>query len=590
MKTPLLKAISLVILLVVVFSGSPAMGRTRYVDSDAPFGGDGLTWATAYRDIQSAVNSASGIWQTCMAFTDSIYVKSGTYSLTSTITVNKGVNIYGGFPNNMSEPDFSNRDPETFLTIVTGNDTVRCFNLTYLCKLDGFVIEHGNAGTGSAIFVEDVDPYDCTTLWVTVRIRNCLIRDNTGTALYDDGSDVEISDCTFTGNVDTSGGAIYHQGSSPLIERCIFTDNQATATGSLGGGAIGGWGGNPVTGQVTRINNCLFYDNHSESRGGAIAYHQVYPRIKYCTFANNTAVNAGGAYHANLSDAPRIWNCICWGNSPDQLDLLDSAGQSVRYCDIQGGYTGPDGSHNINDNPDFVGGDDYHLQRVSPCVDTASNYYGITDDLDGQDRPLDGNGDDVAVCDMGAYEYSFVDLIIEGIETRPYKPAPGESIEIDVTITNQGTADAGRFYVDWYANENTPPGPRNTGAEYEYVSGLPGGDTAIVMLNHSDYTLPGAYNMYAQIDTDEQIDESNETNNVFGPQVINVNTCRADINEDGKVDMLDVVILNAAWLSSEGSGNWNRECDLTEPGDGHVDTDDLNIAGRDWLCREIDPE
>jgi len=305
-----------------------------------------------------------------------------------------------------------------------------------------------------------------------------------------------------------------------------------------------------------------------------------------CTFANNTAVNAGGAYHANISDAPRIWNCICWGNSPDQLDLLGSAGQEVRYCDIQGGYTGPSGSNNIDDNPDFIGGGDYRLRSVSPCIDTGSNNYGITDDLDGQDRPLDGDGDNVAVCDMGAYEYSFVDLIIESIETRPYKPAPGQSVDVDITITNQGIGDADNFYLDWYADESTPPGPGDIGDVYQSVSALAAEDTTIITLSYGGYPSAGAYQMYAQIDTDDNVAESNEANNIFGPQVINVNTCRADINEDGRVNLFDFACLSEAWLSSEGGANWDRECDLTEPGDGNVNIDDLRITAADWLCSE----
>ena len=586
MITRLLKTTALVTFSFVVLSTSPALADIWYVDSDAPAGGDGTTWATAYRDIQTAVNSASGFWQTCTGPTDTIRVKSGTYSLTSTITVNKVVNIYGGFPNGMSDPGFSDRDPETYQTIVNGNDTVRCFDLGDFCTLDGFVIEHGNASVGSAVYVYDVDPYACTFLWITVKVRNCLIRNNTGAALYDDGSDVEVSDCTFSGNSDTTGGAIYQQGSSPLIERCIFTDNQATAPGSLGGGAIAGWSGNAVTGQVTRINNCLFYNNYTASKGGAIAYHMVYPRIKNCTFVNNTAVNAGGAYHANVSDAPRIWNSICWGNSPDQLDLLDQTGQEVRYCDIQGGYSGPNGSHNINDNPDFVSGTNYHLQSGSPCIDTASNNYNITDDLDSQDRPLDGDGDDIAVCDMGAYEYSFVDLIIDGIETAPYKPAPSQVVEVYITFTNQGTADAGAFWVDWYAHRTTPPVPGTFGNEYASVSALAAGDSDVVHLTYNGYSLSGVYQMYAQIDGDGLVAESNENNNVFGPQPINVNTCRADINEDDRVDLLDAARLTAAWLSSDGNGNWDRECDLTEPGDGSVDNEDLRVLSDDWLCTE----
>ena len=76
--------------------------------------------------------------------------------------------------------------------------------------------------------------------------------------------------------------------------------------------------------------------------------------------------------------------------------------REVRYCDVQGGFAGLGASHIINDNPDFVGASDYHLQGVSPCIDTGSNNYGITDDLEGRTRPLDGDGDSVATCDNGS--------------------------------------------------------------------------------------------------------------------------------------------------------------------------------------------
>ncbi len=587
MKTTPIKPLFIAVLSLLMLSISTVTGATWYVDSDAPLGGDGTSWATAYRSIQTAVNSASGIWMTCMAPNDSIYVKSGTYSLSSTITVGKVVNIYGGFPNGMSNPSFSDRNPALYQTIVTGNDTVRCFELTNKCKLDGFVIEHGLATSGSAVDV-DATPYDCTTFWVTAKIRNCVIRNNTGTALYDDRSDVEVSDCTFSNNSDTTGGAIYHNYSSPLIERCIFNNNEATAPASLGGGAIAGFGGNGTTGQVTRINNCLFYDNYAQSRGGAISYHDVYPRIKNCTFANNDTdgvLGSGGAYHANNADAPRLWNCIFWGNTPDQLDLQENTGQEVRYCDVQGGFTGLGASHIINDNPDFVGTGDYHLQGVSPCIDTGSNNYGITDDLDGRTRPLDGNGDDVAVCDMGAYEYVYADLIIEAIETHPYKPAPGQSVDVDVTITNQGTNDTSSFWLDWYADKTSPPGISEVGDVYQNVS-LAAGQTTVITLNYSGYSSAGAYQMYAQIDTEDQIDESDETNNVFGPQTINVNNCRADINEDNDVNLLDFARFGMAWLSTPVTGSWDRECDLSEPGDDNIDTDDLQILSADWLCSE----
>ena len=45
----------------------------------------------------------------------------------------------------------------------------------------------------------------------------------------------------------------------------------------------------------------------------------------------------------------------------------------------------------------------------SPCIDAGTNEpaSGLpADDLDGNPRPLDGDGDTVAIADMGAYEFN----------------------------------------------------------------------------------------------------------------------------------------------------------------------------------------
>jgi hypothetical protein len=59
---------------------------------------------------------------------------------------------------------------------------------------------------------------------------------------------------------------------------------------------------------------------------------------------------------------------------------------------------------------DAVNGD-LRLQTGSPCIDVGSNAVvpaGMTTDLAGELRTMDGNCDSNAVVDMGAYEYYLV--------------------------------------------------------------------------------------------------------------------------------------------------------------------------------------
>jgi len=397
----------------------PAYAATIwYVDASAPAGGDGTSWATAYRDIQSAINSASGIWIICTSPPSQVWVKAGTYNLNAQIIVNKVVAIYGGFDG--TETTLSQRDWQNNTTIINGNKSVRCFEVSTFCEINGLAIENGSASSGAGIYI-DADPVFCSfgNYYLSPRIRNCTIRYNTastaGGGIYVIDSDPVIENCTFYGNSGGSGGAIYHISASPAIEKCIFHDNESTLPGSLGGGAIGGYSRDYPTGALVTITNCLFCDNHSESWGGAISYNEVYPTITNCTFSLNSADITGGAFHGNMySEAPKIHNSICWQDTPDELDIVTASGYlDVSYCDVQGGWTGP-GSHNIDANPDFVGLGNYHLLFGSPCIDSASNGYGPDDDLEGISRPRDGDGDTTATCDMGVYEYTIGDFRIDG--------------------------------------------------------------------------------------------------------------------------------------------------------------------------------
>jgi hypothetical protein len=73
------------------------------------------------------------------------------------------------------------------------------------------------------------------------------------------------------------------------------------------------------------------------------------------------------------------------------------------------------GVNDIDEHPHFVNAAVYnfHLTDVSPCIDAGNNSASGAPDVDfeGNDRPLDGDGDTVSIIDMGAFEFKSENLI-----------------------------------------------------------------------------------------------------------------------------------------------------------------------------------
>jgi hypothetical protein len=78
-----------------------------------------------------------------------------------------------------------------------------------------------------------------------------------------------------------------------------------------------------------------------------------------------------------------------------------------------------DGGGNIDSDPQFVDpldpigpdgtwmtdDDGLRLQADSPCIDSGDNPASPNQDILGNFRPFDGDGDEQAIADMGAYEF-----------------------------------------------------------------------------------------------------------------------------------------------------------------------------------------
>jgi len=230
-------------------------------------------------------------------------------------------------------------------------------------------------------------------------ITNCIISGNTansvGGGIYCSSSSPHsptITNCTISGNTAYSGGGIYYFYSTNLtITNCTISGNTATYSG----------GGIYCSSSTLRITNCTISENTatglSYSLGGGILFSSSSPTtITNCTISGNTATTVGGGIYC-YDSSPTVKNTILWGDTSSDGREIFGLTITITYSDVKGRQIG---TGNINADPLFVGGGNYHLKAGSPCIDAGTAEGAPTDDIDGDPRPQ-GAG-----YDIGSDEYT----------------------------------------------------------------------------------------------------------------------------------------------------------------------------------------
>jgi len=213
------------------------------------------------------------------------------------------------------------------------------------------------------------------------------------------------------------GGIMCEDGSSPIIVNNIIFGSDIIF---FGGGI------NCDSNSFPLIANNIIAGNRVGFEGGGIYCYYSSPTIVNNTIVGNTVGSFGGGIYIYRNCSPLIANNIIFKNSA-------GTGGGI-YCNLSFPFNNPTITYNnVYDNtllpyvncppaiedmsayPDFKYFDDegvdylaydYHLQPYSPCVDAGTNdYLGYVDfDFEYHLRPLDGDGDDEAIVDIGADE------------------------------------------------------------------------------------------------------------------------------------------------------------------------------------------
>ena len=381
-------------------------------------------------ELQSALTTAQSNGKD-----NTIMIVQGTYPgrFTYSSTLGFNITLLGGYAagcvGRVTDPSNTIMDGERSGRVLD----IRAYNGGHI-TLGGLTIQNGNvsgAGGGCMAYAQsDSGTAGNITFTDTVFSGNRAQWGGGGHAgSYSTsgvGGDVLITQSTLTGNVAeyNGGGMIVDSySSSGTAGHVRVTSNSiiGNTAGSIGGGVIASsYSTSGAAGAVLLATNTVA-GNTADSYGGAVV--QAYSSSGaagtvtaiHNTIAENGAATDGGAYF-QVSGSPagtlHCYNNIIWGNTSTaggdiHLSVNGTAkGYNNNYQTIVGSWTNAGG--NINLDPLFVGGGDYHLRPSSPCIDGGTNIAPEMPDYDFEldDRVVDGNRDSTATADIGADEYT----------------------------------------------------------------------------------------------------------------------------------------------------------------------------------------
>jgi len=233
------------------------------------------------------------------------------------------------------------------------------------------------------------------------------------------GGTLEISNSTFSNNRGSYGGAIRNWGTLTVSDS-IFSEN----------GTDWGEGGGIFNGGVSRVAGSTFTRNRA-GVGGALSSGEGTLLLVNSTLASNQATGVGGGiYNAGLLT---VTNSTLSGNGAggggggfSNAGTATLANTIVAQSTMGGNCAGRaptrSSSHNLTTDGTCSGGFTrvtaaqlalggltgspayFPLNPGSVAIDTGNNATCPAADQRGVPRPRDGNGDGVAICDVGSYE------------------------------------------------------------------------------------------------------------------------------------------------------------------------------------------
>jgi len=404
---------------------------------------------------------------------------------------------------------------------------IYCKNSTAQIETTTLINNYAAFGGGITCDSANVTIYDCT---ITQNEVDGGHFHSDGGGIYCINSNPMIINSTISYNSAASmGGGLYFYTSSPILTDLIVSYN-STLDGWFGGGicfqslcnsyienviikfneSIKG-GGICSSGSSCDFINSIITGNYSSYKAGGIwLNNNSSSNLINTTISDNISDNYGGGMFLEYDSNAEFIDCVLWNDMPEEIYFHATHGYnsiSITYSDIDGGESGIITNNNgtlnwlegnLDDDPLFINTGDhpYSLQDLSPCIDTGNpDTLGLDLppwDIIGNQRIWDGDGDGIAIIDMGAYEFDAppYDEIDEDIilhtpvvhlyqnHPNPFNPATNisyqlpEKSKVNISIYNikgqfiktlvDEMKSAGEYSIIWngvdQSNKNVPSG------------------------------------------------------------------------------------------------------------------------------------
>ncbi|MCS6828149.1 MAG: CSLREA domain-containing protein [Caldilinea sp.] len=284
----------------------------------------------------------------------------------------------------------------------------------------------------------------------TTIARNITFIGGKGGAMYTNATATVLGSLIDANDAGYGGGIYAFDSSSVAIFKSTFTSNRAT----LSGGGLYNTGSSDVL-----VGNSTFADNQAGFAGGGVA-NLASLTVVNSTLAGNSATNGGGV---NAGGDTTLQNTIIADSlsGGDCLGALSGVSYNnlIRDTENACGLTNGVNGNLIGQDPNLAaltGAPAYFpLNSNSPAIDRGDNIAcAVTpvnnESQNGVTRPVDGNGDAAAVCDIGSYEsYEMGDSTpptILAITRAHPNPTNAASVNFVVTFSEDVTGvDADDF-------------------------------------------------------------------------------------------------------------------------------------------------